>query len=170
MKQELRILFTPMHKPHRGDFALNEEGGSVRFSLRSIPTLNLSGSYFTKSGTTIYMIFSKLLNHVLCKSFNFKLKLSTQEGRGCCTQLSTVSPVRHEGGPAHSWCPINILDEGSGSSMGSEFSMSRHRARVGLILSNTKQDAVMLSVDVRLKCHHPVNTWQNNTERERVLL
>lgn len=50
-------------------------------------------------------------------------------------QLSTVSLVSH-GGPEHSWCSINILDEGSGSSMGSEFSMSCHRARLDTVFSS----------------------------------
>lgn len=81
----------------------------------------------------IFFKASKCMYYVRALISNWKL--STQEARGCCMQLSAVSPVRH-GRPAHSWCPINILDEGSGSSMGSEFSMSRHRARLDTLFSS----------------------------------
>lgn len=107
----------------------------MKFSLRSIPKLSLSGSYFTKFGTTIYDFFKASKSMYYVRALISNWKLSTQEGRGCCMQLSTVSPVPH-GGPEHSWCSINILDEGSGSSMGSKFSMSCHRARLDTVFSS----------------------------------
>lgn len=105
----------------------------------------------------IFFKASKCLYYVRALISNWKL--STQERRGCCMPLSTVSPMP-SGGPAHSRRSINILDEGSGNGMDSEFSMSCHRARLDTVFSSITSTGCshVIYKDVD-KYHHPVNTW-----------